>query len=238
MAEKKILSNAKKQETELKEAVRQTKNRVSQSFDTGLKSRGKAVILIPGRGKVTVAMPKGDVYFKGSYSKDLQVSEGTYFKGSYTKNLETGYGLYFKGSYTKDLDATAEDSGWGLHFRGSHTKDLQTGYGLYFKGSYTKDLDTAEDSGWGLHFRGSHTKDLQTGYVKDVTTSVYDRAGYDDLWDNLEASSPQDGRIAITGILKKKDYLYLARRGCVIKDGIVTVPAKYLDAVRKYLKSK
>ena len=237
MAEKKTLTRANDSET-VKTTVRQAKTRVSQLFDTGLKSRSKAVILIPGRGRVTIAVPKGDVYFKGSYSKDLQVADGTYFKGSYTKGLETGYGLYFKGSYTKDLDAKAEDSGWGLHFRGSHTKDLQTGYGLYFKGSYTKDLDTAEDSGWGLHFRGSHTKDLQTGYVKDVSSATYTRAGYNDLWDNVQPSKPADGRIAITGILKKKDYLYLARRGCVIKDGIVTVPAEYLDAVRKYLKSK
>ena len=201
MAEKKTLTRANDSET-VKTAVRQAKTRVSQLFDTGLKSRSKAVILIPGRGRVTIAVPKGDVYFKGSYSKDLQVADGTYFKGSYTKGLETGYGLYFKGSYTKDLDAKAEDSGWGLHFRGSHTKDLQT------------------------------------GYVKDVSSATYTRAGYNDLWDNVQPSKPADGRIAITGILKKKDYLYLARRGCVIKDGIVTVPAEYLDAVRKYLKSK
>ena len=42
--------------------------------------------------------------------------------------------------------------------------------------------------------------------------------------------------LAICGYLSKKDYLFLARRGCVIKDGIVNVPTEKVAEIKKYLK--
>lgn len=138
--------------------VKQTKGKVKtpKTFDTGIKAEGRATIVIPGRGKVVIPNPNGDLYFDGTYTKD------------------TGP------THVKKIKPTSEEG---------HNK-------------YSK------------HYHRKST-------------------AYDDIWIEMNGS-----QYAITGVLNKKDYLYLARRGCVINNGIINIPTEHLEAVQKYLKNK
>ena len=240
--EKLALANAIKKQRRVSAVVK------SKTFDTGLQATERSVILIPGRGRVVIPAPVGDLYFKGSYTQDTgpthvkSITNGDmHFKGAYTKDtgpthVKSGANndLYFNGSHTKDTGPTHVKSGSNsdLYFKGSYTKDtgpthVKSGSNsdLYFKGAYTKDTGpTHVKSGANadLHFKGSYTKDTGPTHVQTLRPT----------------GRTLDGRIQITGVLKKKDYLYLARRGCVIKDGVITVPAEHVEAIRAYLKIK
>ena len=217
--EKLALANAIKKQRRVSAVVK------SKTFDTGLQATERSVILIPGRGRVVIPAPVGDLYFKGSYTQDTGPT--------HVKSITNG-DMHFKGAYTKDTGPTHVKSGANndLYFNGSHTKDtgpthVKSGSSsdLYFKGSYTKDTGpTHVKSGANadLHFKGSYTKDTGPTHVQTLRPT----------------GRTLDGRIQITGVLKKKDYLYLARRGCVIKDGVITVPAEHVEAIRAYLKIK
>ncbi len=174
MATKKVSARTPAQKIKIKE------------FDIGVKLDDRTVVFIPGRGRVSVASPRGDMYFDGSYTKDTGPT--------HIQNLKAG-DLYFKGSYTKDTGP-----------------------------SYVKNGTTSD-----LHFRGSHTEDTGPTHVQQVGDLI-DKATY-------QKSGPiPPYEFSIKGVLSKKDYLYLVRRGCTLKNGVIAVPAEKVDEVRKYLK--
>ena len=263
--EKLALANAIKKQRRVSAVVK------SKTFDTGLQATERSVILIPGRGRVVIPAPVGDLYFKGSYTQDTgpthvkSITNGDmHFKGAYTKDtgpthVKSGANndLYFNGSHTKDTGPTHVKSGSNsdLYFKGSYTKDtgpthVKSGSNsdLYFKGSYTKDTGPTHvksGSNSDLYFKGAYTKDTGPTHVKSgANADLHFKGSYtkDTGPTHVQTLRPTgrtlDGRIQITGVLKKKDYLYLARRGCVIKDGVITVPAEHVEAIRAYLKIK
>ena len=121
-----------------------TQKASAKFVDTGLKAKDLATVVIPGRGKVTVPAPLGDLYFKSSLPQDTGLASAQVVKPN---------------------------------------------------PDYTK-------------FRPSHPFPM-----------------------------PPE-RIKITGVLARKDYLYLVRRGCTIEEGFLLVPQESIEAVHKYLKIK
>ncbi len=114
----------------------------AEFFDTGLKAKDTAMVVIPGRGRVTVAVPEGDLYFKGSLTEDT-----------------------------------------------------------------------------GLTY---------AQVVKPIPDYTKRRPG-------RPFPIPPE-KIKIKGILTRKDYLYLVRRGCTIEDGVLSVPQERIAEVHKHLK--
>ena len=123
----------------------QTAKKANTKFvDTGLKVKDLATVVIPGRGRVTVPAPLGDLYFKSSLPQDTGLASAQVVKP-----------------------------------------------------------------------------------IPDYT--------------RLRPSTPfpmPPERIKITGVLTRKDYLYLVRRGCTIEEGFLLVPQESIEAVHKYLKIK
>ena len=123
----------------------QTAKKANTKFvDTGLKVKDLATVVIPGRGRVTVPAPLGDLYFKSSLPQDTGLASAQVVKPN---------------------------------------------------PDYTK-------------FRPSHPFPMPPEWIK------------------------------ITGVLTRKDYLYLVRRGCTIEEGFLLVPQESIEAVHKYLKIK
>ncbi len=220
-------------------------------LETGIKSKKYTVVVIPGRGRVRVPAVEGSLYFRGNYSQDTgpthvkDVKGDLYFDGSYTRDTGPTYNkdikgdLYFDGSYTKDTGPTHnKDIKGDLYFDGSYTKDTGPTHNkdikgdMYFDGSYTRDTGPThnKDIKGDMYFDGSYTRDTGPTHIKDSADVGDDHIKY------VKGPSDFSREFTISGVLSKKDYLYLARRGCTMKNGVLTVPAKYVDAVRKYLK--
>lgn len=122
--------------------VKQTKGKVKtpKTFDTGIKAEGRVTIVIPGRGRVVIPNPHGD--------------------------------LYFDGTHTKDTGPT-------------------------------------------------HVKQIEADWIEVGPIWIED--------------CPTCHKFTINGILSRKDYLFLARHGCTLKNGVLSVPAENMGAVSKYL---
>lgn len=113
------------------------------------------------------------------------------------------------------------------------------------KGS--KRTPTGNDAEWIQFTEPMHIEIPDPG-----TGSWTGRKGSDNMeWykftepDHIEVPAPQGssrvrpaGQFAINGTLTKTQYLYLARHGCSVKNGILTVPSDSLADVKKYLKIK
>lgn len=140
-----------------KKLVDQTKIKSLTTFDTGIRAKGHASILIPGRGRVVIPNPLGD--------------------------------LYFDGSYTKDTGPT-------------HVKDIN----MPQASGYCQNWDKATDEGWTLKY-----------------------------CQQSDSSTDSRFQFALGGVLSRNDYLYLARRGCTMKNGVLSVPAEKVGEVGKYL---
>lgn len=168
-------------------ASKTTKNQAKKQalFDTGVESKEQVTILIPGRGKVKVPNPRGDLYFDGSHTKDTGPTHVKDVKGN----------LYFDGAYTKDTSPA------------------------WVNNSTTGDL----------HFRGSYIKDTGPSHVQKISSPIEDP-------DYTRSGPVPPYEFSLSGILSRKDYLYLARRGCTMKNSVLVVPAEKVVEVCKYLK--
>lgn len=186
-----------------------------QTYDTGLEAKGSATIIIPGRGRVKVPSPEGDVYVKGSYVKDvgLGTKPGA---GSSSEWIRDS-------SYLQYIASPPSDSG----------SRVTPGGGTANEGSWIQFTDPTHikvdppSRGLGSRLPGKQS------YSNDDPNHIEDWFGTPP-----PGSNPDSGKFSISGTLKKSDYLYLARRGCVIKEGFLFVPAAHVDDVKKHFKSK
>lgn len=195
MAEKKVIS------TGIKKAVE------TAIFDTGLKAKATTTITIPGRGRVKVPAPAGNVYVKGGVAGEkpagtqadwIQITEPLHIEvpapqGS--KRTPTGNNSEWI-QFTEPLHIEIPDPGTG-----SWVGQKGSGNMEWYKFTEPDHIEVPAPSGGGSK-------------VKPV------------------------GQFAINGTLTKAQYLYLVRRGCSIKNGILTVPSGSLAEVKKYLKIK
>lgn len=196
-------------------ASRVGKVAAQRTYDTGLKAKGSATIIIPGRGRVEVPSPEGNVYVKGSYVKDAGLGKKpTRDTSSEWINME---------DYLQYIATPPSGSG----------SRVQPGRGAASEGSWIQFTDPVHvkvdppGKGSGSKLTG------QQSYTNDDPNHIEDWVGAPP-----PGSNPDNGKFAISGTISKRDYLYLARRGCVIKDGFLFVPAAHLEAVKKHFKTK